>query len=177
MSLGEVLRGVATGDYRVNPDAPVQVVVAEIRKARMLRQVTIQSFDWGALMRMREVEPRLDAKRRVAREHRRERLAYRVFREHGLPASRASHVELEPSSARRVHADPVERPIQRSLGLQLVGRRRFANPRPLLEAAVKVAPRDDLAPALQGASGNLDRRLVSPGQLAVLVGDRGILQA
>ncbi|HEY6738402.1 MAG TPA: glycerophosphodiester phosphodiesterase family protein [Actinopolymorphaceae bacterium] len=37
----------------------VQVVVREIRRARMLRQVTIQSFDWGALMRIREVEPRL----------------------------------------------------------------------------------------------------------------------
>jgi glycerophosphoryl diester phosphodiesterase len=37
----------------------VQVTVREIRRARMLRQVTIQSFDWGALMRMREVEPRL----------------------------------------------------------------------------------------------------------------------
>jgi glycerophosphoryl diester phosphodiesterase len=37
----------------------VQVVAAEIRAARMLRQVTIQSFDWGALMRFRQVEPRL----------------------------------------------------------------------------------------------------------------------
>jgi len=37
----------------------VQVVAEEIRKARLLRLVTIQSFDWGALMRMREVEPRL----------------------------------------------------------------------------------------------------------------------
>ncbi|MEQ4208356.1 glycerophosphodiester phosphodiesterase family protein [Actinopolymorpha sp. B9G3] len=37
----------------------VQVAVKEIRRARMLGQVTIQSFDWGALMRMREVEPRL----------------------------------------------------------------------------------------------------------------------
>ena len=37
----------------------VQVVAREIRKAGMLDQVTIQSFDWGALMRMREVEPRL----------------------------------------------------------------------------------------------------------------------
>ena len=37
----------------------VQVTVAEVRQARLLRQVTIQSFDWGALMRMREVEPRL----------------------------------------------------------------------------------------------------------------------
>ncbi|MFI5842090.1 glycerophosphodiester phosphodiesterase family protein [Catenuloplanes sp. NPDC051500] len=37
----------------------VQVTAAEIRGAGMLRQVTIQSFDWGALMRFREVEPRL----------------------------------------------------------------------------------------------------------------------
>ncbi|WP_129668501.1 glycerophosphodiester phosphodiesterase family protein [Phytoactinopolyspora endophytica] len=37
----------------------VQVVVEEIRDARMLNQVTIQSFDWGALMRVREVEPKL----------------------------------------------------------------------------------------------------------------------
>ncbi|MEE1940091.1 glycerophosphodiester phosphodiesterase family protein [Streptomyces sp. TRM 70361] len=37
----------------------VQVVAREVRRARMLDQVTIQSFDWGALMRMRQVEPRL----------------------------------------------------------------------------------------------------------------------
>lgn len=37
----------------------VQVVAAEIREAGLLNRVTIQSFDWGALMRMREVEPRL----------------------------------------------------------------------------------------------------------------------
>ena len=37
----------------------VQVVADEVRSARMTRQVTIQSFDWGALMRMRQVEPRL----------------------------------------------------------------------------------------------------------------------
>jgi glycerophosphoryl diester phosphodiesterase len=37
----------------------VQITAKEIRRARMLRQVTIQSFDWGALMRMRQVEPRL----------------------------------------------------------------------------------------------------------------------
>ncbi|MFI0356425.1 glycerophosphodiester phosphodiesterase family protein [Actinomadura sp. 9N407] len=37
----------------------VQVTAKEVRRARMRRQVTIQSFDWGALMRMREVEPRL----------------------------------------------------------------------------------------------------------------------
>ncbi|NYJ32467.1 glycerophosphodiester phosphodiesterase family protein [Nocardiopsis aegyptia] len=35
----------------------VDVVVREIRDARMLRQVTIQSFDWGALMLVREREP------------------------------------------------------------------------------------------------------------------------
>ncbi|MGN9809892.1 glycerophosphodiester phosphodiesterase family protein [Micromonospora sp. BQ11] len=37
----------------------VQVTAAEVRAAGLLRQVTIQSFDWGALMRMRQVEPRL----------------------------------------------------------------------------------------------------------------------
>ncbi|MFC7648977.1 glycerophosphodiester phosphodiesterase family protein [Streptosporangium lutulentum] len=37
----------------------VQVAAEEIRRARMTRQVTIQSFDWGSLMRMRQVEPRL----------------------------------------------------------------------------------------------------------------------
>jgi glycerophosphoryl diester phosphodiesterase len=37
----------------------VQVTLGEIRRAGLLRQVTIQSFDWGALMRMRELEPRL----------------------------------------------------------------------------------------------------------------------
>ncbi|WP_328476082.1 glycerophosphodiester phosphodiesterase family protein [Actinoplanes sp. NBC_00393] len=37
----------------------VQVTAAEIRRTGLLRQVTIQSFDWGALMRMRQVEPRL----------------------------------------------------------------------------------------------------------------------
>ncbi|MDM4718222.1 glycerophosphodiester phosphodiesterase family protein [Micromonospora sp. WMMA1363] len=37
----------------------VQVTAAEIRSAGMLKRVTIQSFDWGALMRMRQVEPRL----------------------------------------------------------------------------------------------------------------------
>jgi glycerophosphoryl diester phosphodiesterase len=37
----------------------VQIVAREVREARLLDQVTIQSFDWGALMRMREVEPRL----------------------------------------------------------------------------------------------------------------------
>jgi glycerophosphoryl diester phosphodiesterase len=37
----------------------VQVVAREVRRARLVDQVTIQSFDWGALMRMRRVEPRL----------------------------------------------------------------------------------------------------------------------
>ncbi|HEX2316883.1 MAG TPA: glycerophosphodiester phosphodiesterase family protein [Thermomonospora sp.] len=37
----------------------VQVTAQEVRRARLLRQVTIQSFDWGALMRMRQVERRL----------------------------------------------------------------------------------------------------------------------
>ena len=37
----------------------VQVVAAEIHKAHIGHQVTIQSFDWGALMRMREVAPEL----------------------------------------------------------------------------------------------------------------------
>ncbi|HYN92836.1 MAG TPA: glycerophosphodiester phosphodiesterase family protein [Pilimelia sp.] len=37
----------------------VSVVAAEVRAAGLLRQVTIQSFDWGALMLMRRVERRL----------------------------------------------------------------------------------------------------------------------
>ncbi|GAA2408053.1 glycerophosphodiester phosphodiesterase family protein [Streptomyces glaucosporus] len=37
----------------------VQVVAREVRRARKLDRVTVQSFDWGALMRMRQVEPRL----------------------------------------------------------------------------------------------------------------------
>lgn len=37
----------------------VQIVAREVREAGMLNRVSIQSFDWGALMRMREVEPRL----------------------------------------------------------------------------------------------------------------------
>lgn len=36
----------------------VQVVAREVRKARLVDQVTIQSFDWGSLMRMSQVEPR-----------------------------------------------------------------------------------------------------------------------
>lgn len=48
----------------------VQVAAKEIRNAGFLRRVTIQSFDWGALMRMRQVEPRsrrCTAPRRPAR--------------------------------------------------------------------------------------------------------------
>jgi glycerophosphoryl diester phosphodiesterase len=37
----------------------VQIVARQVCEARLLDRVTIQSFDWGALMRMREVEPRL----------------------------------------------------------------------------------------------------------------------
>jgi glycerophosphoryl diester phosphodiesterase len=37
----------------------VQVVAAQVRRSGLRRQVTIESFDWGALMRMRQVEPRL----------------------------------------------------------------------------------------------------------------------
>ncbi|WP_084496918.1 glycerophosphodiester phosphodiesterase family protein [Nocardia amamiensis] len=37
----------------------VQIVAAEVHRAGMGQQVTIQSFDWGALMRMREVAPDL----------------------------------------------------------------------------------------------------------------------
>ncbi|MDR6317418.1 glycerophosphoryl diester phosphodiesterase [Actinoplanes couchii] len=37
----------------------VRVTAAEIRKAGMTGRVTVQSFDWGALMLMRRVEPRL----------------------------------------------------------------------------------------------------------------------
>ena len=36
----------------------VQEVVADVRAADLVDQVTVQSFDWGALMRMAEVEPR-----------------------------------------------------------------------------------------------------------------------
>ncbi|WP_093802720.1 glycerophosphodiester phosphodiesterase [Streptomyces sp. Wb2n-11] len=37
----------------------VRVVANEVRRAGVLGRVTVQSFDWGALMRMRQVEPRL----------------------------------------------------------------------------------------------------------------------
>ncbi|GLZ32599.1 putative glycerophosphoryl diester phosphodiesterase precursor [Lentzea sp. NBRC 105346] len=37
----------------------VQVAVREIRRSGFLPNVTIQSFDWGTLIRVREVEPRI----------------------------------------------------------------------------------------------------------------------
>lgn len=37
----------------------VQLTLREIREARLLHRVTIQSFDWGTLMRWQQVEPRL----------------------------------------------------------------------------------------------------------------------
>jgi glycerophosphoryl diester phosphodiesterase len=37
----------------------VEITADEIRRAGLLNRVTIQSFDWGALMLMRTVEPRL----------------------------------------------------------------------------------------------------------------------
>ncbi len=37
----------------------VEITAREIREAGLLNRVMIQSFDWGALMLMREVEPRL----------------------------------------------------------------------------------------------------------------------
>jgi glycerophosphoryl diester phosphodiesterase len=37
----------------------VQVTAAEIRRAHIAHQVTIQSFDWSSLMRMHEVYPQL----------------------------------------------------------------------------------------------------------------------
>jgi len=37
----------------------VQLVAREIRQANIARQVTIQSFDWGSLMRMHQVAPEL----------------------------------------------------------------------------------------------------------------------
>ena len=37
----------------------VQIAAREIRRSGYLRNVTVQSFDWGSLMRMREVEPRI----------------------------------------------------------------------------------------------------------------------
>jgi glycerophosphoryl diester phosphodiesterase len=38
----------------------VQIAAREIRRSGYLHNVTIQSFDWGALMRMREVAPEID---------------------------------------------------------------------------------------------------------------------
>ncbi len=37
----------------------VQVAAREIRRSGYLRNTTVQSFDWGALIRMRQVEPRI----------------------------------------------------------------------------------------------------------------------
>jgi glycerophosphoryl diester phosphodiesterase len=37
----------------------VQIVARQVRRSHLLRQVTVESFDWGALMRMRQIEPRL----------------------------------------------------------------------------------------------------------------------
>ena len=37
----------------------VRVTAREIRRSGFLRNVTVQSFDWGTLMRWREVEPRV----------------------------------------------------------------------------------------------------------------------
>jgi len=37
----------------------VQIVAREVKEAGLLNRVMIQSFDWGALMRMREIESRL----------------------------------------------------------------------------------------------------------------------
>jgi len=37
----------------------VRITAREVRRAGLLDRVTIQSFDWGALMRMRRFEPRL----------------------------------------------------------------------------------------------------------------------
>ncbi len=54
-------------ETKVEADAPgetapreqfVQEVAADVRAAGLVDQVTIQSFDWGSLMRMAEVEPR-----------------------------------------------------------------------------------------------------------------------
>jgi glycerophosphoryl diester phosphodiesterase len=55
-------------ELKVQADAPaetapreqfVQVVTRDVRDAGMLDQVTVQSFDWGALRRVREVQPEL----------------------------------------------------------------------------------------------------------------------
>src|SRR6476469_3187502 len=60
--------GKLTGESKVEAGAPsetapreqfVQVIDHEIRAADIARQVTIQSFDWGSLMRMSQVDPRL----------------------------------------------------------------------------------------------------------------------
>jgi glycerophosphoryl diester phosphodiesterase len=55
-------------ELKIQADAPsqtapreqmVDVVTRDVRDAGMLGQVTIQSFDWGALMRVRQVQPEL----------------------------------------------------------------------------------------------------------------------
>lgn len=43
----------------VDRDTFVRAVLQQIRQHKMLNQVTIQSFDWGALMLVRELEPTL----------------------------------------------------------------------------------------------------------------------
>lgn len=40
-------------------DKYVQVVVDEIRQSGLINQIMVQSFDWGALMQVREIEPKL----------------------------------------------------------------------------------------------------------------------
>ncbi|KEY58860.1 glycerophosphodiester phosphodiesterase [Serratia sp. DD3] len=40
-------------------DVYVQTVVDEIHQSGLINQVVIQSFDWGALMKVREIEPKL----------------------------------------------------------------------------------------------------------------------
>ncbi|MBW8483174.1 glycerophosphodiester phosphodiesterase [Actinomadura sp. PM05-2] len=65
-----VRRSRATGvrvnvELKAEPGGPtprerfVQVAAREIRRARIARQVIVQSFDWGALRLMRRAEPRL----------------------------------------------------------------------------------------------------------------------
>jgi glycerophosphoryl diester phosphodiesterase len=69
-----LVRAYGADDVRMNVEAKVEAatpertapreefvraVVREIREGGMLDRVTIESFDWGALIRTREVEPRL----------------------------------------------------------------------------------------------------------------------
>lgn len=51
-------KAVVTHDRRVS-GTKCQHTAREVREAEMLERVSVQSFDWGALMRMREIEPRL----------------------------------------------------------------------------------------------------------------------